>query len=338
MVKFLFFLLLFISKNSYSQIQAVGDFMLGHEDKFYNSLLQPVNKIFNDKNYINVINLEGVITEQEKSFKCQNQTNNCFAFKQKKTIIPHLLKNNIKIVNLANNHISDFGLNGIIETNKELETNNILSIGLPENNFKEYIFKNKKYVFFGLSPHNNTQSIWELDLIKEKIKNYKKNNYIVVASVHIGAEGNDKYLIKNENEIYLGQNRGNVYKLSRELIDYGVDVFLGHGPHVLRPIDLYKNKLIVYSLGNFITYGNFSLKDNLALGGILRLNLEDNGDFKNAFFIGTEQTKSNNKNLWNNGHAIISSNKSYNFLKDITNNFNKNNFIFNNNGEIIKKN
>ena len=40
-------------------------------------------------------------------------------------------------------------------------------------------------------------------------------------------------------------------ELAHAVIDAGADVFVGHGPHVLRGIEIYKGRLILYSLGNF---------------------------------------------------------------------------------------
>ena len=47
---------------------------------------------------------------------------------------------------------------------------------------------------------------------------------------------------------------------SHAVIDAGADLVLGHGPHVLRAMEIYKGRLVAYSLGNFATYGRFTLK------------------------------------------------------------------------------
>ena len=82
---------------------------------------------------------------------------------------------------------------------------------------------------------------------------------IVIVSFHGGAEGSEYTNITKKTEIFLGENRGNPYEFSRVAIDAGADVIFGHGPHVTRSMDIYKNRFIAYSLGNFATYARMSL-------------------------------------------------------------------------------
>ena len=68
-------------------------------------------------------------------------------------------------------------------------------------------------------------------------------------------------------------------------IDAGADLVLGHGPHVPRAVDLYKDRLIVYSLGNFATYKLFALGGSLGLAPIFSINLASDGTFIDAQII-----------------------------------------------------
>jgi len=56
-------------------------------------------------------------------------------------------------------------------------------------------------------------------------------------------------------------------------------VVLGHGPHVTRAIDTYKNRLIVYSMGNFATYGRFNLSGPNGISPIIEVEMAKNGEF-----------------------------------------------------------
>ena len=94
------------------------------------------------------------------------------------------------------------------------------------------------------------------------------------------AEGKNALQVVNENEIFLGEDRGNVMLFSHSVIEAGADLVLGHGPHVLRAVEIYKKKLIAYSLGNFLTYGLFNLKGPNGISGILKVKLDlENGEF-----------------------------------------------------------
>jgi hypothetical protein len=96
-----------------------------------------------------------------------------------------------------------------------------------------------------------------------------------------------------KTEIFYKENRGNVYAFSHGVIDAGADVVLGHGPHVTRAVEVYKNKFIAYSLGNFCTYGMFSLKGPNGIAPLLQLKLNAKGDFLNADVVSVKQDKVN---------------------------------------------
>jgi poly-gamma-glutamate capsule biosynthesis protein CapA/YwtB (metallophosphatase superfamily) len=114
---------------------------------------------------------------------------------------------------------------------------------------------------------------------KELIQEAKANADFVVVSVQGGAEGADKTQVKNQTEMFYGENRGNMKLFSRTMIDEGADLIIGHGPHVLRGMELYKGKLIAYSLGNFVGDGALSREGILANSIILEVTLNSKGDF-----------------------------------------------------------
>jgi hypothetical protein len=85
--------------------------------------------------------------------------------------------------------------------------------------------------------------------------------------------------ITRKTETFLGENRGHPYEFARMVIDAGADVVLGHGPHVTRAIDSYINRLIVYSMGNFATYGRFNLSGPNGISPIIELDMDRDGEF-----------------------------------------------------------
>jgi hypothetical protein len=102
---------------------------------------------------------------------------------------------------------------------------------------------------------------------------------IVVVSFHGGAEGTGAQHVPAQTEIYAGEKRGNLPAFAHTAIDAGADLVLGHGPHVMRGMEIYKDRLINYSLGNFCTYGWFQLVDELGLTMILEVELALDGKF-----------------------------------------------------------
>jgi hypothetical protein len=83
---------------------------------------------------------------------------------------------------------------------------------------------------------------------------------IVIVSFHGGAEGNGAEVLPFAREIFAGEDRGNVVEFARAMVDAGADLVIGHGPHVVRPLELYHDRLIAYSLGNFATYYGISVE------------------------------------------------------------------------------
>jgi hypothetical protein len=80
---------------------------------------------------------------------------------------------------------------------------------------------------------------------------------LVVFSFHGGREGSDARHVPGEVEVAWGEKRGDQEALSHAVIDAGADLVLGHGPHVLRAMEVYRGRLIAYSLGNFMGYKQF---------------------------------------------------------------------------------
>jgi hypothetical protein len=226
-------------------------------------------------------NLEGPLLDGGGVGRCwETKSPWCFEFKMPTRYGLYLKRAGFTVLNIANNHTLDYGTEGIKSTLEILSVLGIQPAGGQA--VAELTVKGKKIALVGfsyrLSPYS--WSLLEIDQAKEMIRKIKKSYDLVIVSFHGGAEGKIALEVVNENEIFLGEDRGNVMLFSRSVIDAGADLVLGHGPHVLRAMEIYKNKLIAYSLGNFLTYGLFNLKGPSGISGILQVNLNlDTGDF-----------------------------------------------------------
>ena len=87
----------------------------------------------------------------------------------------------------------------------------------------------------------------------------------------------------------MGEDRGDLRAFTHAVVDAGADLVIGHGPHVVRAVELYKGRLIAYSLGNFATYGRFNLKGPQGLGMILEAELDAQGRFTTGRLLATKQ-------------------------------------------------
>jgi poly-gamma-glutamate capsule biosynthesis protein CapA/YwtB (metallophosphatase superfamily) len=221
--------------------------------------------------------------------KCADSTN-CFAFKSPERYAVHLKNAGFTVMSVANNHSGDFGTDGRERTIEVLRKAGIVACGTEK---KPIVIFNKDGVRYGLAafaPNPGTQDINDIKTAAKIVAYLDSLCDIVIVSFHGGGEGLRRQHVPRQKEIFLGENRGNVYKFARAVIDAGADVVFGHGPHVPRAVDLYKGKFIVYSLGNFATYGRFNLKREAGIAPIMKICVNRQGQFLKGEIIPVKQT------------------------------------------------
>lgn len=267
-------------------IIAVGDIMLG--TNFPNNSSLPPNdgkellehaKIVTKTGDIVFGNLEGCfLTGDGPVKKCANP-DKCYAFKMPDHYVNLLLEANFNLLSIANNHIGDFGDVGRRNTVRVLKDAGIHFAGLVDYPYTTFEVKGVKVGFAAFAPNTGTVNLNEYNTVRQIISHLDTTCQIVIVSFHGGAEGPSHLNITRKTEYFLGENRGNPYEFARVAIDAGADVVLGHGPHVPRAIDLYKGKFIAYSLGNFATYGRFSIAGPNGLAPAIEIVVDKEGNF-----------------------------------------------------------
>ena len=226
-------------------------------------------------------NLEGPMADGGVSAKCGAGSSNCYAFRMPTRYAKYLKDAGFDIMSVANNHASDFGDAGRASTRKALDEQGIKHAGSDKNEFALTIVeaKGKKIAFIGFATNSVSPNVNDLELAKKLVQEADKKADIVVVSFHGGAEGTSNVRVLNKNEIFFGESRGNLPLFSKTVIDAGADLVLGHGPHVLRAMEIYKDRLIAYSLGNFATYGWFGLAGATAETMVLEVKIDAEGKF-----------------------------------------------------------
>jgi poly-gamma-glutamate capsule biosynthesis protein CapA/YwtB (metallophosphatase superfamily) len=280
--------------DEYLTITAVGDIMMG--SLFPEPVLPPDDgkgmfdpvKNFLKPGDIVLGNLEGPFLDDGITEKCKKPfSGRCYAFRMPEHYVEYLKKAGFNAVGIANNHTFDFGQEGISTTLRLLKENNIQAIG---GRHKAVFTKSdKKIIILGFSyssPSPHSHSILDLTAAAQLVRDAKKSASVVIVSFHGGAEGKGALHISDADEIFLDDDRGNVMQFARTVVDAGADLVIGHGPHVLRAMEVYKNKLILYSLGNFLTYGMFNIRDVSGISAIVKARLSlTTGDFIDGEFI-----------------------------------------------------
>ena len=230
-------------------------------------------------------NLEGVLLTGSGTPKAGTGSGKVYSFKSPDHYVTHLKNAGFNLLNLANNHSNDFGAKGRNNTMRLLDEAGIHYAGLLECPTKVFEVNGLKVGFCGFAPNRATLKLNDYEQVRQTIRNLKQEADIVIVSFHGGAEGTSRQHVTKKTEYFYGENRGNPYNFARVAIDAGADLILGHGPHVPRAVDLYKDRLIVYSLGNFATYKLFALGGSLGLAPIFSINLASDGTFIDAQII-----------------------------------------------------
>lgn len=202
---------------------------------------------------ITFANLEGVLTGSKIT-----GSSKAFIFCSPPSFGEGLQKGGIDIVSLANNHANDGGTKGLIETIETLEKLGIKYVGAGRNHLgarslRIIEVKGKKIGFLaytdlansGLLAASATSSrpgvaSAQTKAVFEEIKTAKRKVDLLVVSFHWGVE------------YQIGEPNARQKSLAYRCIDEGADMIVGHHPHVLQKVEVYKGKTIAYSLGNFV--------------------------------------------------------------------------------------
>lgn len=233
-----------------------GDLLLAHH--YEEAVGDDIHRAFSDfdlfkTDHISMVNLEVPVTVRGK------RQEKPFTFRMKPRFLDVITGAGIEVVNIANNHIHDFGKDGLFDTLDFLDSAGIARVGAGRTHAEAHqavikTVSGRRVAFLGYynggeAPAAKGKSFGVADrvlkLIQRDIKLLKKNSeadYIVV-NFHWGIEKARKPDATQR-------------AFAHRVIEAGADAIIGHHPHVLQGIELYKGKVIAYSLGNLIFGGN----------------------------------------------------------------------------------
>lgn len=225
-------------------------------------------------------NLEGTLLDGEGVVKKCGNPSLCYAFRMPTRYVKHLTDAGFDFVGIANNHINDFGAPGLASTQKTLKDAGLKFAGLRESCPTAIIEKDGKKIGIAAFGHNKgTLNIMNMDEVKSTVKKLRDTCDFVIVSFHGGGEGKSFTHVPHAMEKCFGEQRGNVEAFAHAAVDAGADVVYGHGPHVTRALELYKDHLIMYSLGNFCTPYRVSLDGISGYAPVVTVTLNPDGTF-----------------------------------------------------------
>lgn len=240
------------------------------------------------------VNLESSVTEETK--KDRNQTYN---FKSDPASLRGLKNAGFDIVSVANNHVLDFGTQGLLDTLKHLEQNGLKYVGAGKDSKEAYRAETieirgttiKFLAFTRFMPtidwpagknKPGVASAYEEKNVLPVIQRERKGADYLLVYMHWGVEKN------NRPEPWQRQ-------YAHKMIDAGADAIIGSHTHVLQGFEYYHNKPIAYSIGNFL-FPDY-VRNRSADTGLLKLTL-DQGQISmefNPYYIKNNQIRKRDK-------------------------------------------
>ncbi|HEY0827121.1 MAG TPA: CapA family protein [Bacilli bacterium] len=257
------------SGNAHVTLDFVGDIMLGSsvgvllEQNGYDYPYSHVKPYFEKADYA-IANLETAVTELEAAQEKQ------YVFKTSPEALPALKEAGIDLLNLANNHSMDYGLEGLFDTMKFLDEVGLNHMGAGKDAGEAYTphivdINGLKIAFFGFTgvvpdvswkAGKNQPGLAETYNYTKPVKSIlkaKEQADLVIVVAHWGIERED---IPNKMQT----------EMAHRYIDAGADLVVGSHAHVLQGFEFYKGKWIAYGLGNFIfTSNSFSATSQTAI-------------------------------------------------------------------------
>jgi hypothetical protein len=247
------------------QMAFVGDILLasGVEDLMkQNGFDYPYKDVkdFLQQPDLTIGNLETPVTDRGEILKKE------YNYRSPPLALPALKEAGVDLVNLANNHVMDYGTEGLLDTMDHLDKTGILRVGVGRDATEAFepviIEKNgMKIAFLGFShivpdvswkagvKHPGVADTYDYKAPILAIEKVRAQADLVVVITHWGVERSDTPVPYQTD-------------LAHRYIDAGADLVIGSHPHVLQGIEAYKGKWIAYSLGNFIFTTN-SVKETL---------------------------------------------------------------------------
>lgn len=232
------------------------------------SLVAPLRTLFAGADFA-LVNVEGAIGDGEPPFdKCAKTTSGCFALRmpaRAARAIRAVSKQTV-VANLANNHARDAGAEGLRETQRLLARAGVVVTGVDTLPTLAVTRHGDTVAFLGFATSGGDNDLRDLDAVKRHVARASAANRRVIVTMHLGAEGPSAQRTLDSTERYLDVPRGNPVAFANAAVAAGADLVIGHGPHVVRAVEWHDSSLVLYSLGNLLTYGPFSHREPMRRG------------------------------------------------------------------------
>lgn len=266
------------------RIKAVGDLMLGTDhptDRLPpddgRAQLAQVRELLRDAD-ITFGNLEGALADGLPPVKVCQDPAACYLFRTPTRFAAAFADAGFDVLSLANNHARDFGEEGRSSSMAALDALGIAHSGRA-GDVASWIVDGTRVALIAFAPNLGSHQLNDIAEAKAQVRAVRSDHDLVLVSFHGGGEGADRSHVVKKMERYRGEARGDLVRFAHAVIDAGADLVIGHGPHLPRALELYQDRLIAYSLGNFATWYGISINGVTGLAPVLEVTLARDGRF-----------------------------------------------------------
>jgi poly-gamma-glutamate capsule biosynthesis protein CapA/YwtB (metallophosphatase superfamily) len=224
-------------------------------------------------------NLEGTLAA-DGSAKCAPYgSNGCYTFRAAPSSALVLRRAGFDVLNVANNHALDYGVQAQLETLAALRAAHIAYDGLPHQ-ITVVKAGAVKVALIGCAPYPWAQSLLRIPATQALVRRAKTRADVVIVYMHAGAEGVAADHVTGRPEVFLGEQRGNPEAFAHAMINAGASLVFASGPHTLRGLQWYHGHVIAYSLGNLAGQDTLNMSGpTMSLSALLTLKLAATGRF-----------------------------------------------------------
>jgi hypothetical protein len=234
-----------------------------------------------------LLNIEGAVGEGPVPKKCGPKSTACFAFRQPANApaaLRRAVDSNVVLVgNVANNHSRDAGDDGRDTTIARLIGAGFQVTGNDTLATPVALQSGDTIAILGFYTDTTTPDARDLAAVRRHVARAVEQYGTVIVTMHLGAEGVAAQRTRNRTEMFLKHiDRGNPVAFANAAIAGGATLVVGHGPHVMRAAEWRGDRLVLYSLGNLLTYGPFKLREPTNRGAVACATIDSVGHVASA--------------------------------------------------------
>jgi hypothetical protein len=228
-------------------------------------------------------NLEGPITDANTPRK-PYVPGRSYSFHYPIETAQVLKKANFHILSIANNHAQDYGPTGFADTQRHLNAVGIEHTGLKGS----YVIRPVKGIKIGviaLAHYPMYNNVLEIEATAKLVAEVRAKSDLVILFYQLGGEGDAFAMITNDDEVFLGEQRGNARKFAAAMIKAGAGALIAHGPHLVRAAECINGVPVLHSIGNFVGAGGLSAQNLANVSAFPEIMFDASGKFKSVRIV-----------------------------------------------------